>query len=225
MMKKTTILVLMLSTMVFSQEQIVKELGTFTELKVFNGLLIKVEKSDNARVVITGIKRGDVVVKNINGIVKISMKLTEAFSSDEVSVQLYYADNISVIDGNEGAIIQVKEVFKQQSVELRAQEGAEIKIRLKVKYLIAKAVSGGRITPKGRATNQNLELSTGGSYMGYNLETDQSYVSASSGSVAQVFVNEILNAKVSLGGSIYYKGDPTDIITKKIIGGTIKSKD
>ena len=141
MMKKTTILVLMLSTMVFSQEQIVKELGTFTELKVFNGLLIKVEKSDNARVVITGIKRGDVVVKNINGIVKISMKLTEAFSSDEVSVQLYYADNISVIDGNEGAIIQVKEVFKQQSVELRAQEGAEIKIRLKVKYLILNLIN------------------------------------------------------------------------------------
>lgn len=211
--------------MVFSQEPIVKELGEFSELKVFNGLRIKLEKSDEARLVIKGAKKEDVVVKNVNGKLKISMKLKETFSSNDVRLHLYYVDNISVIDANEGARVGFKGVFEQQSVELRVQEGAEIDAPLNVKYVIAKAISGGRITAEGKVTNQDLDLGTGGTYIGFDLETDQTYVSAGSGSVAQVFANEILNAKVSLGGSIYYKGDPTDITTKKIIGGTIKSKD
>ena len=224
-MSKIGVIFLLVSTMVFSQEPIVKELGSFTELKVFNGLHIKLEKSDTARLEIKGHKKEDVVVKNVNGKLKISMKLKEAFSTADVRLHLYYTENISVIDANEGAVVSFKNKFEQQSVELRVQEGAEIKIPLEVKYVIAKAVTGGRITAEGFVTNQDLELGSGGAYMGFDLKTDQTYVTATSGSVAQVFVNEILNAKVSFGGSIYYKGDPTDITTKKIIGGTINSKD
>lgn len=224
-MNKVTILFLLVSTMVFSQKPLITELGSFKELKVFSGLKIVLEKSETSRIEITGNKRNDVVVKNINGKLKISMKLKETFSTNEVGIRLYFTDIISVIDANEGAIVNIKDVFEQQSVELRVQEGAVINAPLKVKYVIAKAISGGRIKVEGSVTNQNLELSTGGTYIGFDLETDQTYVSAASGSVAQVFVNEILNAKVSLGGTIFYKGNPTDITTKKIIGGTIKSKD
>jgi len=35
----------------------------------------------------------------------------------------------------------------------------------------------------------------------------------------------LLDAKVRFGGTVFYKGKPKDIKTKKIIGGTIKSVD
>ncbi|OIQ37426.1 MAG: hypothetical protein BM563_08440 [Bacteroidetes bacterium MedPE-SWsnd-G1] len=216
---------LLISTIGFSQDVLTKELGTFKELKVFSGLTVEIEKADTPRIEISGKKRNEVVIKNINGRLKLSMRFPETFSAYEADVKLYYSENLLLVDANEGSIISCDTAIEQKSIELRAQEGALINIPLNVNYLIGKAVTGGQLTVKGELESQDLELATGGIFNGYALEANQTYITSSSGAVGKIFVNEMLDVKVSIGGSVYYMGNPTDVISKKIIGGTIKSKD
>lgn len=224
-MKKLVAVFMLLGSVVFSQEVVTKELGAFKELKVFSGLTVQLEKSDTPRIEISGKKRNEVVVKNINGRLKLSMRFPETFNAYEADIKLYYADNLLLVDANEGAIIASQSAIEQKSIELRVQEGAVINTPLKVNYLIGKSVSGGQLIIKGTLESQDLELTTGGIIDGYDLEANQTYITSSSGAVGKIFVKEMLDVKVSLGGSVYYKGNPTDVISKKIIGGTIKSKD
>lgn len=224
-MKKLVVLFLMVSTVAFSQEVFTKELGSFKELKVFSGLTVQLEKSDIPRIEITGKKREEVVVKNINGRLKLSMRFPETFNAYEADIKLFYSDNLLLIDANEGAIIGSENPIKQKSIELRVQEGAVINMLLDVNYLIGKSVTGGQLLLSGKLESQDIELNAGGIYKAYDLESNQTYITSSSGAVGQIFVKEMLDVKVNLGGTVYYKGNPTDIISKKIIGGTIKSKD
>ena len=223
-MKKLTLLLLFSCAILFSQETVVTKLGDFTTLKVFSGLKIKLQKSDIARVELSGSKADQVSIKNKNGTLKISLNLLEGFNYDDVNIVLYYSNSMDVIDVNEGSYITSDELLKQQHLELRAQEGAQIKLDLKIKYLTVKTVSGGIIDVTGATQNQTVEATTGGIYLAFDLESVQARISSSSGAKVNVYATEMLDAKVNFGGSIYYKGKPEELITKKVIGGTIKNR-
>ena len=49
-------------------------------------------------------------------------------------------------------------------------------------------------------------------------------VFAGTGAKAEVFAGETLSAKVSFGGSIFYKGNPEVVKDKKVIGGIIQKR-
>ena len=62
-------------------------------------------------------------------------------------------------------------------------------------------------------------------YNGFNLEcSSNSVVKSGTGAKAEIFAGESLNAKVSFGGSIFYKGMPDVIKDKKVIGGIIQKR-
>jgi hypothetical protein len=65
----------------------------------------------------------------------------------------------------------------------------------------------------------------GGTYKGYEVESNHTSVISASGAVALVNAKVLLDAKVRFGGTVFYKGKPKNIKTKKIIGGTIKLVD
>jgi hypothetical protein len=224
-MKNLLALLLLVTTTIFAQKTVERELGSFDEIKVFNGLSVTLKKDTNSGIKITGKKSEEVVVKNVNGRLRLSMRFPETFNSDEAEVTIHYTENLSVIDVNEGSYVTSDTTLKQKHIELKAQEGAVIDLDIDVKYLEIKSVTGASIVLSGMAENQNIEATTGGSYKAYDLKTNYTTIVASSGSLARVSVLELLDAKVRLGGTVYYKGNPKEVKTKKIIGGTIKSKD
>ena len=224
-MKKLTVLFLLMSTIGFSQDIIERELGVFDKVKVFNGLKVTLKKADTPSIEISGDKASEVVVKNVNGLLKLSMRFSETFSAKEAAIILYYTEDLYTIDVNEGAIVTSKERVVQDKVELKAQEGAIINLDLDVSYLTVRTVTGGKITTKGNADNQDIEANTGGFYKAYDLEANSTTIVSSSGAVVEVRVSKLLDVKIRLGGAVFYKGNPEEIKTEKIIGGTIKSKD
>lgn len=224
-MKKLLALLLLISTVAFAQETVKRELGNFDEIKIFNGLNVTLKKSAKSSIEITGKKSEEVVVKNVNGRLKLSMRFPDTFNSDEAAITIFYADEISVIDANEGSYVTVDGTLKQEHVELKVQEGAMIDLDIKTKYLEAKSVTGGTIIVSGKAENQTIEATTGGNYKAYDLKSNYTTATAASGSLVRVTVSELLDAKVRFGGTIKYKGEPKEVKTKKIIGGTIKSQD
>ncbi|MFK5880181.1 MAG: head GIN domain-containing protein [Flavobacteriaceae bacterium] len=225
-MKKLAILLLLISTTIsFSQETINAKLGSFDEIKVFSGLKITLIKADVAEIEISGKKSSELVYKNVNGRLKLSMRFPETFNASDVEVILYYSENINMIDVNEGSVIASKEIFKQDKMELKSQEGAYIKLSIDVTYLTIRSVLGGSITVSGTVDNQDIEANTGGSYDGYFLEANSTTAVAASGATIKVNTRDLLDATVRFGGNIYYKGKTSEVIKNKVIGGTIESKD
>ena len=213
---------LLSSCMVVSQTTISKKLGDFQKIKVYNGINLELIKSNEQKLEIKGEKAAKVKVKNINGILKISLKFPEINAKGKVNLKLFYNKNILVIDGNEGAIITGKEI-DQKFLEVKAQEGASISLTIQTKHLKVKSSSGGIVKLKGTSKNQEVDLDLYGVYHGFDLKiSDYTTINVGTGAKAEVQAGETLNAKVSFGGSVFYKGDPEIVKNKKVAGGIIK---
>ena len=224
-MKKLAILSLFLVTVLASaQTTITKKIGKFSELKVYNGIDVELIKSDTPELTITGEKADKVKVKLVNNTLKISLKFPETSADGKAVVKLHYTSDLVIIDANEGSAITGKDI-NQQNVEIKAQEGAYINLVVDVKHLRVKSSSGAVIRLSGSSKNQTIDADLGGMYHGYKLKvTNMTVAKAGSGSKIEVHVGEALDAKVSFGGSIFYKGEPEVFKDKKVIGGVIEHR-
>lgn len=224
-MKKLVFICLFLMPIVASaQTTLTKQLGEFSTVKVYNGIDLELVKSDENKIIVTGEKTDKVSIKNKNNTLKIALNFPETTADGKVKITLYYASLLETIDANEGATITGKKI-EQSQIEIKAQEGAFINIVLDVKHLMVKSISGAVIKLSGTTKNQTVEANLGGIYHGYNLiVSDLNYVRAGSGSKVEVQAGETLDAKVSFGGSIFYKGTPEVFKDKKVIGGVIEQR-
>lgn len=225
-MKKVLFLIAFLaSNILISQTTITKVLGDFEKLKVYNGIELELIKSEDQKIEITGEKAEKVKVKNSNGTLKLSMKFPDLSADGKVLIKLFYNKEIKVIDANEGATVTGKDIDQLQ-LEVKSQERALVNLVIKTKHLRVKSSSGGIIKLSGSSKNQDVDLDLYGVYQGYNLEvSDNTSLRVGSGAKAEVNAGETLNAKVTFGGSIFYKGNPEVIKDKKVAGGIIKQVD
>ncbi|MFL0352852.1 head GIN domain-containing protein [Xanthomarina sp. GH4-25] len=205
--------------------QIEKNLGDFTELKVYDRIEVELIKSDTNKVIITGKNTEDVVMVNKNGTLKIRMTVPKIFNGDETTVQLYYT-NIDIIDANEGTFISSNNVIKQFEIDVRAQEGGSVKLMVEdVTFVEAKAITGGVIRISGQAISQNIDLTTGGSFLGKDLETEKAKVTIRAAGEAHIKASQEVNVKVKAGGTAYIYGNPETVNEKTVLGGKIIRKD
>jgi hypothetical protein len=228
MKKIIFICALIITTVIAAQSTVTENLGDFTILKVYNGIEVELIKGTEQRLEITGNKSEMVKIKNVDNTLKLSLpfslKLANNAAKGEVLIKLYYSKNINIIDGNEGATITSKD-FNQDNIELNAQERAFINITTTTNYLTIRASSGGIIKVSGTSKNQEVSVDLYGIYHGFNLKSaGNSTVKAGTGAKAEVTAGETLNAKVSFGGAIFYKGNPKVVKDKKVIGGIIEKR-
>ena len=229
-MKNYIILIFISITLpIFSQATISKNLGDYSILKVYNGIDLELINSSESKLEITGKKSEKVTVKNINNTLKIALPFSINPSNNsadgEVLVKLYYNNEIAVIDANEGATITGKKL-SQDSLEVNAQERALINLVLECKHLEVRASSGGIIKLKGTTKNQDVNVDLYGIYNGYDLQVSaNTVVKSGTGAKAEISAGETLKAKVSFGGSIFYKGNPEVLKDKKVVGGIIQKRD
>ncbi|WP_299223526.1 head GIN domain-containing protein [uncultured Psychroserpens sp.] len=215
------IILLVTTSIVIAQNPKEKDVGDFTEVKVFDLIEVNLIKSNKAKVEITGDDIQDVVVINKDGKLKVRMKTDKIFNGDRTFVAVYYT-NLKTIDGNEGAYISSNELIKQNYIELRAQEGARLKIGLDVDKVDIKAVTGSVVETRGKAISQNITLNTGGIYEGKSFQTQNTTVNIKAAGEADVYASQVVEAKVLAGGDIFIYGNPESIQEKTTLGGRIK---
>jgi len=197
------------------------KLDNFKEVKVFDGISVNLIKSDTNRAIISGEDTGKVVLVNSDGVLRIRMQLTKIFSGYKTFVDIYYKETINVIDVNEDAFIGSKDVFKQDVLELKAQEGGELTIQAEVEQMLIKAVSGGVIEAVGSANVQDVQINTGGVYEGRDLRSRFSTINVNAGSRAEVYATDYVKAAVKAGGEVQVYGNPTKLEEKTVFGGSI----
>lgn len=196
-------------------------LTKFTEVKAFDGISVNLIKSNEDKAVITGANTDKVSIVNTDGILKIRMQITKIFSGYRTFVNLYYSENLLVIDVNEDARITSEESINQEVIELKAQEGGELKIKAEVEQMLIRSVSGGVITTTGASDVQDVAINTGGSYLGKEFKTKFTTVNVNAGSNAEIFASDYVKATVKAGGEVLVYGDPTKMDEKTVFGGKV----
>ena len=193
-------------------------------MKVFSGVTLELVRSDDQKIVIIGEKSENLTVKNTNGKLKVFLRFPELYNDKDVNIKLYYKEDLDILDANEGSAVFSDQTFNQENVTLRTQEGAYIHLVLDTKYVSGKAVSGGYIRLRGKVGDIDLEVTTGGVFEGYELDTEIADVTSASGGRVEIKTSSFLDAKVRFGGKIEYKGDPVKVKTNKIMGGSVINK-
>jgi hypothetical protein len=204
------------------EEKITQELEPFREIKGFDGISIKLIKSDVNRAVITGANTQKVAIVNNKGVLKIRMQIDKIFSGFRTFVTLYYAEELVVIDVNEDALITSDEVIVQDVLELKAQEGGEINLNCQTEQLLVKSVTGGDIITTGFSDNQDIKINTGGTYNGKTFKTKFTTIAVSAGGNAEIYATNYVKADVKAGGKVKVYGDPQKMDEKTVFGGIIE---
>lgn len=215
-----TLLALFISTHFICQELVSKEVGDFSEIKVFDLIEINLIQADENRVEIKGDYSGDVKVINDNGTLKLRMNLDTRFRGEDTHIEVYFK-SIDVIDANEGSRITVNTVLVQPEIELRSQEGGKITVGLDVDKTNIKAVSGGIVEVSGLSLYQEISLNSGGILEGKNLKTQRTKIRVFAAGEASLFASEKVDVKITAGGNVYIYGDPDVVNEKRFAGGQI----
>ncbi|WP_273568645.1 head GIN domain-containing protein [Maribacter halichondriae] len=202
-------------------EKITKNLETFKEIKAFDGLSVKLIKSDVNKAVISGENIDKVAIVNNDGVLKLRMQIGKIFSGYKTFVDVYYSDKIIIIDVNEDARISSADIIKQDVLELKAQEGGELDINAEVEQMLIKTVTGGVIETSGSSDLQDVAINTGGVYEGKAFKTKFSTVNVNAGSKAEIYASDYVKATVKAGGEVLVYGDPAKMDEKTVFGGKI----
>lgn len=205
----------------FSQEPVSQTVGEFTELKVYDLINVQLVPSDENRVEISGENAKDVVVVNKNKTLKIRLKIDESFDGNNTNVRLFYT-GVQILDANEGALISSDSEIEKYDLELRAQEGGMIKLKLNLKELESKAVTGGVLDLTGSVGHNTLKMNTGAIFKGKDLKTESTKISINAGGDARINASKKVDVNIKAGGDVYIYGDPEVVNESTIIGGRIK---
>ena len=218
-----SILCFLLVVGLYAQEgTIIKSLKSFSEVKVFDGLSVKLIKSNENKAIITGANTNKVAVVNNGGVLKLRMEIDKIFSGYRTFVELYHSEELTVLDTNEDARLYSEDVFEQDILELKAQEGGELEVNCQVEQLLIKAVTGGEVSAKGFSKNQDVIINTGGTYDGKEFKTEFTTISVNAGGRGTIYATEYVKATVKAGGQVDVYGDPIKMDEKKVFGGKIK---
>ncbi|WP_420602651.1 head GIN domain-containing protein [Flagellimonas sp.] len=220
MKKLFTLGLIFFSTTIFSQRMIDTEVGEFSKIKVFDLIEVNLIQSDEDRIVIKGRNVDDIIWMNRDGVLKLRMKLDRKFLGEDTLIEVFYT-NLDVIDGNEGAKITCNEMVKKNRIELKAQEGAVIRIGMDVGYADIRAVTGGIVQASGLAQNQSIVINTGGIFDGKDLRTATTDVRISAGGEADVFASDQVDINVKAGGDVHVYGKPKKVYKNTFAGGRI----
>ena len=218
MKKIAIILVVLISNL--GQSQVTKELGEFDSVSVFDRISVQLIPSNENKIEITGSRSEDVELVNKNGTLKIRMAIRKLLDGENVSAKLYFKE-IKEINASEGSYVISDAAMKLTAVKANAIEGSEIRLNLDVKKANLRAVTGGILKIKGKATNSDVSLGTGGVLQAMDLETVQTSVKITTGGEADVRASELVDAKVRAGGNITIFGSPKQINKSTTLGGTI----
>lgn len=223
-MKKMMLVAFVVLSQMLSAQEVSKNLGDFTELKVFDRINVTLVKASENKIVVNGSRANDVEVVTKNNELKVRMKLTKLLQGEDVSATIYYK-TINKIEASEGSYVGSSDTFKGGNFDVNAKEGANIKLALDVKTASSRAHSGGIVEFTGKANNHDITITSGGIVKARGLETSTTNVTISAGGEAEVKASQLVDAKTRAGGTVDIYGNPKTVNKKTTAGGTIEERE
>ncbi|SNT34913.1 Putative auto-transporter adhesin, head GIN domain [Ekhidna lutea] len=246
-MKKSlliTMLGVLVAGMTFAQSEETRSLSSFTEISAHEGIdvYIKQGNKEEARVVSDNIDLEDVLTEVSGDRLKIHL---EGNNHRNVDVKVYVTyKSLNAISASSAASLESEgsidaggndfdvdvssagdiraEIENADEVTIDASSAGDAELRIEANEIEADVSSAGDIEVEGIVKKQDVEVSSSGNYDGYELDSDEAEVSASSGGSIKVNVSTKLDARASSGGTIRYKGSPTYLDANSSSGGSVR---
>lgn len=223
-MKKLFVLVLsVISLAGWSQESVTRNLGSFTGIKVSQGISVYLKKGDkeSAKVEVTGTDPSNVITEVSGSYLKIYMDDGGRYRNTNVKVYVTYV-RIDRLSASSAANIYADSPIKANKMEISASSAASVEILLEGGAVEASASSAGEVELKGKCQSLFADASSAGKVDAFDMESSEVEAEASSGGSVKIFVQKDLRAHASSGGSIRYRGNPDKQITDSSSGGSVR---
>jgi hypothetical protein len=219
-MKRLILTLLIIPSLLVSQEEINRNIGEFTKLSIYDGINVELIKSDQNKVEASGENTRFVVVKNKNGNLKIRLNVQKRFSGDRTMVKLYYKNLYSFI-AHEGSNLFSKDTIKQADLKIKGHTGSRIDIPVELNSISVTSTAGAKITLRGSSTYLEASSATGSEINARNMVIMDGEVSALSGSMVDVRAETSLEAIARIGGVINIHSKTERITEKVSLGGSV----
>jgi hypothetical protein len=225
-MKLTSTILLLLAILTGIQAQEpdhtqIRKLGSFDKVKASKGINVTLieGETEEVDVHIKNAEVSDVITTIKNRELQIKMK-TKIYKDMAVQVYVTYKQ-LREIDAGSGASIDAENTIYAETLKLRGGTESNIILDVDVNNLDVNG-STSKIELAGKTKYQEVNIGTGGKYLAYNLECEETYVKSTLGSIVEVVANKKLGATAGSGGVVYYKGEPQIIEKSENTGGKIK---
>jgi hypothetical protein len=208
-----------------AQETQTRNIGTFSGVKVAEGIDVYLKKGDkeSAKVEVTGTKPENVITEISGSYLKIEMKDGQFGGRVKINVKVYVTYvNIDKLSASSGGNIFADAAIKSRTLDIHASSAGSIEAVIDATSVSAGASSGGQIDLKGKTLELNADASSGGQVNAYDLEADAVDAEASSGGSLKVNAKESIDAQASSGGNVRYHGNPSKQMTNSSSGGSVK---
>lgn len=199
------------------------KIDSFNELKVYSGIIVNLIPSDVNKAVIYGDRYGGLVLKQKRNTLKLRIRLSEMIHYNNTYIDLYYKDSLNGLILHQGASVDSKRPIKTNKLLIKANEGAEFEGEIIADQLFTKARTGELLRLFGKVKNHRIRISTGGICNVQDLITDHTAINVFAGGEAFVYSENLVNAKVSMGGNIKINGSPKQVIARRSFAGQIYS--
>jgi hypothetical protein len=226
-MKYLVLLIVAFNSLTFlAQETAEQKLSEFDELVIQGRFTVDIKYSSEMKAVAV-VHSDEVDLDNLSYTYtnkELKIKYSGSLLDDvDLNITLYI-NNILYLEAKQGTEIRVDKEFdfKNNAISLKSDAGGKISVKLDVPSVIAEITKGGSIKLSGKTEQLNATVRTGGTIGAANLKANSVTAKVSFGGEIICNVDEILDAQVTSGGTINYKGEPK--ITEKVrLGGTIEA--
>jgi len=164
---------------------------------------------------------GKLQVKVDDGQLRIALKLASDTWDEPTVVNLTYK-NIDYIYASSGASVNQEEQMKSGDFTLFADTGARIVLDFNAKNITAQVGEGAMIKLEGETQVLKATSNTGGNFSGSQLKAETVFAKANTGGQTHVYASEVLEADASIGGMIYFDGNPEKQRINESLGGAVR---
>jgi len=224
----TLFISLFLAILAHSQDRETRSLDRFEAVHVATGInaTLQAGQENSVKISAKGIDL-DRVITEIKGgelIVKIRTKwMNWNHKKHKVKATITYSGTIDGLAASSGAYLLAEDALLSDRMELDASSGAGLKANVISQKVAVDISSGARIEASGTTDYLIVDISSGSRFEGYDLKAKDVNVDGSSGASARVHVSGSLEADVSSGSSVKYKGTPTSRDVDKSSGGSVRA--
>lgn len=209
----------------YSQQTEERKLTSFDKVNVLSEVNVFMNKGteEKVKVSVYGIDITDVETI-ING-KTLQIQLTRGVQKNaRIDIYVTYKEirDLSVAAAGK---ISVQDTLKGDKVVLNAITNGEIDSELKLNTVDINIGQGGVVRLTGKVGSIDANLTTGGILSAIDLQSDSTYVKASSTGNAKVTANSLIDADIRTGGNLTYAGKPVQKNIKKGFGSSVTSID
>lgn len=226
-MKNLVIVFLLFVTSgLFAQQSQTRNVGSFTGIKVAEGVDVYLKKGDkeSVRVEVTGTQPENVITEISGTYLKVHMKDGNYRGNIDAKVYVTYVKLDKLSASSAGNIFSDGPI-RSTDMDINASSAGSIEVTVEADNINVSASSAADIELKGKAKSLNMDASSAGEIDAYDLESQKVTAQASSAGSMRVSVAQDLNAHASSGGNIRYRGSPSKSITDSSSGGSVKKSD